>query len=49
MRVLVRGADAGQCAGRKRVEEIFSWRGIAGQTLELYRFLIDKSKEPSRA
>lgn len=32
-------------AGRKRVEETFSWRSIASQTVELYRFLIEKSKD----
>ena len=47
-------ADPARCkqfgkAGRKRVEETFSWRSIASQTVELYRFLIDKSKEPSRS
>ena len=46
-------ADPARCrqfgdAGRKRVEETFSWRSIANQTVELYRFLIDKSKDPSR-
>jgi starch synthase len=43
-------ADPARCrqfglAGRKRVEETFSWRSIASQTVELYRFLIEKSKE----
>ena len=47
-------ADPARCrrfgdAGRKRVEETFSWRIIATQTVELYRFLIEKSKEPSRS
>ena len=47
-------ADPARCrqfgaAGRKRVEEIFSWRSIAGQTVELYRFLIEKSKEQSHS
>jgi len=42
-------ADPARCrqfgnAGRKRVEETFSWRTIANQTVELYRFLIEKSK-----
>ena len=46
-------ADPERCrrfgaAGRKRVEETFSWRSIATQTVELYRFLIEKSKEPAR-
>ncbi len=39
-------ADPDQCkrfgqAGRKRVEEKFSWRAIAGETIDLYRKLID--------
>ena len=47
-------ADPARCrqfgdAGRKRVEETFSWRSIASQTMELYRFLIEKSKDPARA
>jgi alpha-maltose-1-phosphate synthase len=47
-------ADPARCrrfgaAGRKRVEETFSWRSIATQTIELYRFLIEKSKESSRS
>jgi starch synthase len=47
-------ADPARCrqfgdAGRKRVEETFSWRTIANQTVELYRFLIEKSKDGSRA
>jgi starch synthase len=47
-------ADPARCkqfgeAGRKRVEETFSWRSIASQTVELYRFLIEKSKEPARS
>jgi starch synthase len=29
-------------AGRKRVEEIFSWTSIAAQTIQLYRSLIDE-------
>jgi starch synthase len=46
-------ADPARCrqfglAGRKRVEEIFSWRAIAGQTIELYRFLMEKSKNATR-
>ncbi|MFZ0745049.1 MAG: glycogen synthase [Terracidiphilus sp.] len=31
-------------AGRRRVEEIFSWTAIAHQTISLYKSLIDKSK-----
>lgn len=31
-------------AGRKRVEEIFSWTAIADQTIELYRRLIDQKR-----
>jgi starch synthase len=34
-------------AGRKRVEEVFSWTAIADQTIELYQTLIDK-KEKAR-
>jgi alpha-maltose-1-phosphate synthase len=34
-------------AGRKRVEEVFSWTAIADQTIALYQTLIDK-KEKSR-
>ena len=30
-------------AGRKRVEEQFSWSAIADQTIELYRTLINQS------
>jgi starch synthase len=42
-------ADPGKCqqfgaAGRKRVEEKFSWGAIAGQTIDLYRSLIDKAR-----
>jgi starch synthase len=29
-------------AGRKRVEELFSWSAIAGQTIALYRKLLDR-------
>jgi len=29
-------------AGRKRVEETFAWEAIAGQTVELYRGLVEK-------
>ncbi len=32
------------CAGRKRVEEKFSWPAIANQTIDLYRQLIDNRK-----
>jgi starch synthase len=28
-------------AGRKRVEEYFSWRAIADQTIALYRGLVE--------
>jgi len=31
-------------AGRRRVEEKFSWTAIAEQTIELYRILIENSK-----
>ena len=31
-------------AGRKRVEEIFSWTAIASQTIELYQNLIERNK-----
>ena len=31
-------------AGRKRVEEMFSWTAIAHQTVELYQSLIDRRK-----
>jgi starch synthase len=42
-------ADPDKCqqfgmAGRKRVEEKFSWGAIAGQTIDLYRSLIDKER-----
>lgn len=42
-------ADPAKCkafgdAGRKRVEEVFSWTAIAGQTIELYKTLIAQSK-----
>jgi len=42
-------ADPEKCrhfgeAGRRRVEEIFSWTAIAHQTIELYRQLIDRRK-----
>jgi alpha-maltose-1-phosphate synthase len=42
-------ADPAKCksfgdAGRKRVEEVFSWTAIADQTIELYKSLIAQSK-----
>ena len=42
-------ADPAKCkqfgvAGRKRVEEKFSWGAIADQTIDLYRRLIDKGR-----
>jgi alpha-maltose-1-phosphate synthase len=42
-------ADPEKCrqfgeAGRRRVEEIFSWTAIAHQTIELYRELIERRK-----
>jgi starch synthase len=42
-------ADPDKCerfgrAGRKRVEETFSWSAIADQTIDLYRTLIDNRK-----
>ena len=42
-------ADEEKCkrfgdAGRKRVEETFSWTAIAGQTIALYRKLIEQTK-----
>jgi alpha-maltose-1-phosphate synthase len=41
--------DAEKCrrfgdAGRKRVEDIFSWTAIAHQTIDLYRRLIEEKK-----
>jgi alpha-maltose-1-phosphate synthase len=41
--------DAEKCrrfgdAGRKRVEDIFSWTAIAHQTIELYGQLIEEKK-----
>jgi starch synthase len=36
-------------AGRRRVEEKFSWTAIADQTIELYRELIAANRELSRA
>jgi len=35
-------------AGRKRVEETFSWTAIAHQTVELYKSLIDRRKTAHR-
>jgi starch synthase len=35
-------------AGRKRVEEKFSWTAIAEQTIDLYRRLIE-SRRPTKA
>jgi starch synthase len=40
-------ADPKKCrqfgeAGRRRVEETFSWTAIAHQTIGLYRYLIDQ-------
>jgi starch synthase len=35
-------------AGRKRVEDIFSWTAIAHQTIDLYRKLIEKHKAAKR-
>jgi starch synthase len=32
-------------AGRRRVEETFSWTAIADQTIDLYRTLIDKKRK----
>jgi alpha-maltose-1-phosphate synthase len=42
-------ADPQKCqqfgaAGRRRVEEYFSWTSIAGRTIELYQHLIDAAK-----
>ncbi|MCU1293316.1 MAG: putative glycogen synthase, ADP-glucose transglucosylase [Bryobacterales bacterium] len=42
-------ADPAKCkvfgdAGRKRVEDVFSWTAIADQTIELYKTLIAQSK-----
>jgi len=36
-------------AGRKRVEETFSWTAIAHQTIDLYRSLIEKRRSSSRS
>jgi len=36
-------------AGRKRVEEIFSWTAIAQQTIHLYEQLIEQHKKNARA
>jgi starch synthase len=43
-------ADPEKCrrfgaAGRKRVEEHFSWTAIASQTIELYQSLIDVNQK----
>ena len=45
-------ADSDQCkrfaeAGRKRVEQHFSWSSIASQTIDLYQSLIDRRKSGS--
>ena len=42
--------DPGKCrlfgdAGRRRVEQIFSWTAIAHQTIALYQRLIEDSKQ----
>lgn len=47
-------ADPGKCekfgeAGRKRVEEKYSWTAIADQTIHLYRKLIEDSKQSAKA
>lgn len=47
-------ADPGKCkafgeAGRKRVEETFSWSSIADQTIALYRELIEQRQRDARA
>lgn len=34
-------------AGRKRVEETFSWSAIAGQTIALYKTLIGRVRQPT--
>jgi starch synthase len=36
-------------AGRKRVEEVFSWTAIAQQTIHLYEQLIEQHKKNARA
>jgi starch synthase len=36
-------------AGRKRVEEIFSWSAIAQQTIQLYEWLIAERKSSARS
>jgi glycosyltransferase involved in cell wall biosynthesis len=33
-----------EIAGRKRVEDVFSWKSIARQTVELYKSLIAEKK-----
>jgi starch synthase len=35
-------------AGRRRVEETFSWTAIAHQTIDLYQSLIDQRKPATR-
>jgi starch synthase len=45
--------DAEKCrrfgeAGRRRVEEIFSWTAIAHQTIELYERLIEERRMSAR-
>ena len=46
-------ADPERCrrfglAGRKRVEQTFSWTAIAAQTIDLYKKLIDQRKEAKK-
>lgn len=47
-------ADPEKCtrfaqAGRRRVEQIFSWTAIADQTISLYQRLIEESRAPARS
>ena len=47
-------ADPDRCkqfgeAGRRRVEEKFSWTGIADQTIDLYKSLIQRTQQPSKS
>jgi starch synthase len=47
-------ADPARCerfgqAGRKRVEDIFSWTSVAAQTVELYRTLGDRRRSSQQA
>ena len=47
-------ADPQKCrrfgdAGRKRVEEIFSWTAIADETIALYRNLIERKQRSRKA